>query len=90
MRKILEGLFNFKNQLEEEQIKTEKFDEITQAKQDLQNAWSCFNEATESSYIDIAILNLNLAKKRFEVKLAEVRAESRESAEGAECKVQSA
>jgi hypothetical protein len=73
MRKIVESFFNFKNQLAEEQTKTEKIDEITQAKQDLQNAWSCFNEATESSYIDIAILNLNLAKKRFEVKLSEVR-----------------
>jgi hypothetical protein len=73
MQKILESLFHFKNQPTEDQIKVEKFDEITQAKIDLQNAWSNFNEATESSYIDIAILNLNLAKKRFEVKLSEVR-----------------
>jgi hypothetical protein len=73
MQKILESLFNFKNQLSSEQERIEKFDEITQAKIELQNAWSNFNEATESSYIDIAILNLNLAKKRLEVKLSEVR-----------------
>lgn len=73
MQKILESLFNFKNQLSSEQARIEKFDEITQAKIELQNAWSNFNEATESSYIDIAILNLNLAKKRLEVKLSEVR-----------------
>lgn len=46
-------------------------DAILEAKQEVAIAWSKFNEATRDEYIDIAIMNLNLAKKRLDVAIKE-------------------
>ena len=54
----------------------EKMKEIKEAKYDLETAFITFNEVTDSSYIDIAILKLNLAKRRFEVLIEEAKKEN--------------
>ena len=46
-------------------------DALMEAKQELEIAWSKFNEATREEYIDIAIMNLNLAKKKLDVAIKE-------------------
>lgn len=46
-------------------------DALLEAKQEVAIAWSKFNEATRDDYIDIAIMNLNLAKKRLDVAIKE-------------------
>lgn len=46
-------------------------DALLQAKQEVEIAWSKFNEATREEYIDIAIMNLNLAKKKLDVAIKE-------------------
>ena len=46
-------------------------DALLEAKQEVEIAWSKFNEATRKEYIDIAIMNLNLAKKRLDVAIKE-------------------
>ncbi len=46
-------------------------DALLEAKQEVEIAWSKFNEATRDDYIDIAIMNLNLAKKRLDVAIKE-------------------
>ena len=56
---------------EEEKLAEERHVELIEAKKNLENAWRSFNEATENSYIDIAIMKLNLAKKQFEVLIEE-------------------
>ena len=56
---------------EEEKQAEQKYNELMEARQELEYAWTTFNEVTEKSYIDIAIMKLNLAKKRFEVLIEE-------------------
>ncbi len=46
-------------------------DALLEAKQEVEIAWNKFNEATRDDYIDIAIMNLNLAKKRLDVAIKE-------------------
>ena len=46
-------------------------DAVMEAKQEVAIAWNKFNEATKDEYIDIAIMNLNLAKKRLDVAIKE-------------------
>lgn len=52
-------------------------DAVMEARQEVAVAWNKFNEATMDEYIDIAIMNLNLAKKRLDVAIKE----SKETAE---------
>ena len=47
------------------------YDAVMEAKQEVAVAWSKFNEVTRDEYIDIAIMNLNLAKKRLDVAIKE-------------------
>ncbi len=47
------------------------YDAVMEAKQEVAIAWSKFNEVTRDEYIDIAIMNLNLAKKRLDVAIKE-------------------
>lgn len=47
------------------------YDAVMEAKQEVAIAWSKFNEVTHDEYIDIAIMNLNLAKKRLDVAIKE-------------------
>ena len=46
-------------------------DAVMEARQEVAIAWNKFNEATMDEYIDIAIMNLNLAKKRLDVAIKE-------------------
>ncbi|MBP3447576.1 MAG: hypothetical protein J6K51_00965 [Clostridia bacterium] len=46
-------------------------DALLEAKQEVEIAWRNFNEVTQEEYIDIAIMNLNLAKKRLDVAIKE-------------------
>lgn len=46
-------------------------DAVMEARQEVAVAWNKFNEATRDEYIDIAIMNLNLAKKRLDVAIKE-------------------
>ncbi len=50
---------------------TPDVDALMEAKQEVEIAWSKFNEATREEYIDIAIMNLNLAKKKLDVAIKE-------------------
>lgn len=50
---------------------TPDMDALLEAKQEVEIAWSKFNEATREEYIDIAIMNLNLAKKKLDVAIKE-------------------
>ena len=52
-------------------------DALLDAKREVEIAWINFNEATRDEYIDIAIMNLNLAKKKLDVAIKE----SKESGE---------
>ena len=70
MEKI-SNLFKLFTVTEEEKDTELRFNELKKARQNLENAWRAFNEVTESSYIDIAIMKLNLAKKQFEVLIEE-------------------
>jgi hypothetical protein len=73
---ILETLQAVKNRSESAKKQETKYRELLSAKSDLDSAWRNFNEVTESSYIDIAILKLNLAKRRFEVLIEEAKKEN--------------
>lgn len=46
-------------------------DSLLEAKQEVEIAWRNFNEVTQDDYIDIAIMNLNLAKKKLDVAIKE-------------------
>ncbi len=46
-------------------------DALLEAKREVEIARSKFNEATRDEYIDIAIMNLNLAKKKLDVAIKE-------------------
>ena len=46
-------------------------DALLEAKREVELAWINFNEATKDEYIDIAIMNLNLAKKKLDVAIKE-------------------
>ena len=61
---------------EEEKNAEIRYNKLQEAKQDLENAWRAFNEVTENSYIDIAIMKLNLAKKQLEVLIEENKRET--------------
>jgi len=65
------NLFRLNKVSEEKRQAEVRYNELMEAKKELDAAWEAFNEVTESSYIDIAILKLNLAKKRFEVLIEE-------------------
>ena len=68
---MVSNLFKVFTVTDEEKQAEIRFNELKKAKQDLENAWKAFNEVTENSYIDIAIMKLNLAKKQFEVLIEE-------------------
>ena len=46
-------------------------DALLDVKREVELAWINFNEATRDEYIDIAIMNLNLAKKKLDVAIKE-------------------
>lgn len=48
--------------------------ELYRAKTELEDAIRSFNETVDSDYIDVAILNLNLARKKYELCISELKA----------------
>lgn len=67
MEKLLKKIASLFHQPEE----NPSYDAVMEAKQEVAIARSKFNEATRDEYIDIAIMNLNLAKKRLDVAIRE-------------------
>ncbi len=67
MKKLLKKITAFFQKNEE----NPSYDAVMEAKQEVAIAWSKFNEVTRDEYIDIAIMNLNLAKKRLDVAIKE-------------------
>lgn len=53
--------------------KSELAERICKAREELMDAERSFNETTDSDYIDVAILNFNLAKKKYELCIAEAK-----------------
>lgn len=64
MKKIIEKL---KTMLKKETKNTELTRKIYLAREELMDAERSFNETTDMDYIDVAIHNLNLAKKKYEL-----------------------
>ena len=70
MAGIIEKIKNhFKKKTEENMFA----DKIYKAKMELMDAENSFNEAIDSDYIDVAILNFNLAKKKYELCISEAK-----------------
>ena len=67
MEKLFKKIASLFHQPEE----NPSYDAVMEAKQEVAIARSKFNEATRDEYIDIAIMNLNLAKKRLDVAIRE-------------------
>ncbi len=73
MEKLIEKLEKLKNSFKKDCTREEILSDIGSAKRELECAMRSFNETTDTEYIDVAILNLNLAKKKYELKLKEAR-----------------
>ncbi|MBO5408219.1 MAG: hypothetical protein J6A61_02285 [Clostridia bacterium] len=67
MEKLLQKL----SQLFSQPKASPTMDALMDAKREVELAWINFNEATKDEYIDIAIMNLNLAKKKLDVAIKE-------------------
>ena len=70
MDKILKKL---KNIFKKEKKNNELTKRIYLAREELEDAQRSFNETTDMDYIDVAIYNLNLAKKKYELCIAEAK-----------------
>jgi len=70
MDKILKKL---KNMFKKEKKNNELTKRIYLAREELEDAQRSFNETTDMDYIDVAIYNLNLAKKKYELCIAEAK-----------------
>lgn len=66
-------LIKFKNMFKKKEDKSELSRRIYKAREELMDAERSFNETTDSDYIDIAILNLNLARKKYELCISEAK-----------------
>ena len=74
MENLIKKLEKLKNSFKKDCSAEIILSDINDAKRELDSAMRSFNETTKSEYIDIAILNLNLAKKKYDIKLKEARA----------------
>ncbi len=74
MEKIIARLEKLKKNFKKDCSKEEMLEDIGILKKELECAVRSFNETTDDDYIDVAIMNLNLAKKKYELKLKEARA----------------
>lgn len=70
MEKLLKKL---KEKFTKDNTKSRIMDRVYRAKEELRDAERSFNETLDSDYIDVAIYNLNLAKKKYELSIAEAR-----------------
>ena len=64
MEKIIKKLRNI---FKKENKNNELTMRIYRAREELEDAQRSFNETTDMDYIDVAIHNLNLAKKKYEL-----------------------
>lgn len=62
-----------RNNFKKDNTKKLILDDIYDAKNELECAIRNFNEITQDEYVDIAIMNINLAKKKYEVRLKEAK-----------------
>ena len=62
-----------KKNFKKNEAKKHVLDDISNAKNELECAIRNFNEITQDEYVDIAIMNINLAKKKYEVRLKEAK-----------------
>lgn len=73
MEKIIARLEKMKKNFKKDCSEEEMLADIGVLKKELECAMRSFNETTEDDYIDVAIMNLNLARKKYELKLKEAR-----------------
>ncbi len=73
MEKLIAKLEKIKNSFKKDTSKAEMLSDIESLKRELECAMRSFNETTQEDYVDVAIMNLNLAKKKYELKLKEAR-----------------
>lgn len=71
LKKITEKIKLF---LKKTEAKSEYRERILKARTELMDAERSFNETVDADYIDIAILNLNLARKKYELCISEAKA----------------
>ena len=70
MEKLLKKL---KDKFTKDNTKSRIMDRVYRAKEELKDAERSFNETVDSDYIDVAIYNLNLAKKKYELSISEAK-----------------
>lgn len=73
MDPLREKIEKIKQNLKKDEEKKQVLGDIFNAKNELEYAMRNFNEITDSEYLDIAIMNINLAKKKYEVRLKEAK-----------------
>lgn len=71
LKKITEKI---KLLLKKNEAKSDCRKRILKARTELMDAERSFNETVDADYIDIAILNLNLARKKYELCISEAKA----------------
>ena len=73
MENLIKKLEKFKNSFKKDSSEKEFINDIFELKKEVECALNSFNETTHPDYVDIAIMNLNLAKKKYDLKLKEIR-----------------
>lgn len=73
MDKIKSKIEKMREKYKKSEEKKLVMDDIYQAKSELECAIRNFNEITDDEYLDIAIMNINLAKKKYEIRLKEAK-----------------
>lgn len=73
MEKIKSKIERIKEKYKKTEEKRLVLDDISEAKNELECAIRNFNEITDDEYLDIAIMNINLAKKKYEIRLKEAK-----------------
>jgi len=77
LEKLISKLEKFRNSLKKDVTKENMLSDIEVLKKEVECALRSFNETTQDDYIDVAIMNLNLARKKYELKLKEARVQCR-------------
>lgn len=73
MEKIKSKIERIKEKYKKTEEKRLVLDDISEAKNELECAIRNFNEITDDEYLDIAIMSINLAKKKYEIRLKEAK-----------------
>lgn len=73
MKNLKNEIEKIKNKFKKNEEKKQFLSDVSDAKSELECAIRNFNEVTDNEYLDIAIMNINLAKKKYEVRLKEAK-----------------